>query len=202
MNQEDAHLRERGVTQERVFSGKLLRIRVDTVILPNGEMANREIIEHPGAAAVVPLTADGRVHLVRQYRYPIDAITLELPCGKLEHLGESVEAAALRELTEETGCHQPRQFVYLGATHSTPGCSNEVIHLFAAKDFTEGDACADPDEFLELVTVPLSEAIAMIRRGAITDSKTIIGLLWVSQFGLASEQLPPARGTFHDEEAS
>lgn len=202
MNRDDSHLRERGVTQERVFSGKLLRIRVDTVILPNGEMANREIIEHPGAAAVVPLTDDGQVHLVRQYRYPIDAITLELPCGKLEHLGEGVEDAALRELAEEIGCRDPKQFVYLGQTHSTPGCSNEVIHLFAAKDFTMGEGAADPDEFVELVTMPLEEALQRIKRGEITDSKTIIGLLWVSQFGLASEQRPPSRGTFHDEEAS
>lgn len=194
------HLRERGLTQESVFRGNLLRIRVDTVCLPNGEIANREIIEHPGAAAVVALTKDDRVVLVRQYRYPIDAITLELPCGKLD-FGEDATECARRELKEETGC-EAAALIYLGKTYPTPGCSNEVIHLYAARDFAMGESGGDADEFVEVEQVPLAEAIAMIHRGAITDGKTIIGLLWVQQFGCTSEQSPPVRGTVSDPDAS
>jgi ADP-ribose pyrophosphatase len=195
-----AHLRERGLTQENVFRGNLLRIRVDTVVLPNGEIAAREIVEHPGAAAVVPLTADNRVLLVRQYRYPIDAIMLELPCGKLD-VGEDATECARRELQVETGC-AAASLIYLGAMHSSPGCSNEVIHVYAAKEFTTGTPSGDADEFIEVETVPLDTAIAMIFRGEITDAKTIMGLLWVQQFGCTSKQTPPVRGTVSDNDAS
>lgn len=194
------HLRERGLTQESVFRGNLLRIRVDTVVLPNGEIANREIIEHPGAAAVVPVTDDDRVLLVRQYRYPIDAVTLELPCGKLDY-GEDATECARRELKEETGC-EAGELIYLGRTYSSPGCSNEVIHLYAARQFVMGKAGGDADEFIEAEFVPIAEAIAMIHRGEITDGKTIIGLLWVQQFGCNSRQSPPVRGTVSDQDPS
>jgi ADP-ribose pyrophosphatase len=201
MTEPYAHLCERGLTQESVFRGKILRIRVDTVALPNGEMATREIVEHPGAAAIVPVGDDGRVLLVRQYRYPIDAVTLEVPCGKLEHSGENVADTARRELREETGCGGG-ELIYLGRMHSAPGFTNEVIHIFAARGFIQGEACADPDEFLEPVWLSIPDALAMIRRGEITDAKTIFGLLWLQQFGLASEQTPPKSGTLDEPEAS
>ena len=100
MSRDDAHLRERGLTQEIVFKGSLLRIRLDTVVLPNGEIANREIVDHPGAVAVVALTDAGDVLLVRQWRYAIGALSLELPAGCLDVPGEAVTAAAARELRE------------------------------------------------------------------------------------------------------
>ena len=198
MSEEYRHLRERGLTQESVFRGQYLRIRVDTVALPNGEMASREIVEHPGASAVLPLTADGRVVLVRQYRYPIDAITLEIPAGKLDP-GEDVTAAARRELREETGC-EADALIYLGRIHSAPGFTNEVLHLFAARDFRRGPAGNEPDEFVETVEVAYDDALAMVQRGEITDAKTIATLLWVRQFGLESRQTPPWRGAL-DESA-
>ena len=201
MSQEFEHLRERGLTQERVFSGHILRIRVDTVALPNGEIANREIVEHPGAAAIVPLTDDGHVLLVRQYRYAVGEVTLEIPAGKLEHANEDVTETAKREFKEETGCHSG-ELIYLGRTHSSPAILGEVLHIYAARGFAQDEACTDPDEFLELVRVPMGEALAMIRRGAITDAKTIIGLLWVQQFGVASDQKPPVTGTLEDPGAS
>jgi ADP-ribose pyrophosphatase len=201
MAQDFEHLRERGLTQERVFSGHILRIRVDTVALPNGEIANREIVEHPGAAAVVPLTDDGHVLLVRQYRYAINEVTLEIPAGKLEHANEDVTETARREFMEETGCHSG-ELIYLGRMHSSPAILGEVLHIFAARGFGQACAKTDPDEFLELVKVPVDEALAMIKRGAITDAKTIVGLLWVQQFGLSSEQKPPTTGTLEDPGAS
>lgn len=201
MSQDYEHLRERGLTQERVFSGTILRIRVDTVALPNGEIANREIVEHPGAAAIVPLTTDGQVILVRQYRYAVGEVTLEIPAGKLEHANEDVTETARRELQEETGCHSA-ELIYLGRMHPSPAILGEVLHLFVARDFGQGEANTDADEFLELVRVPLDEALAMIQRGEITDAKTVMGLLWIQQFGLQSGQTAPVIGTIEDPGAS
>ena len=201
MAQDFEHLRERGLTQERVFSGQILRIRVDTVALPNGEIANREIVEHPGAAAILPLTEDGRVMLVRQFRYAIGQTTLEIPAGKLENPYDDVTETAKREFKEETGCHSG-ELIYLGKLHPSPAILSEVLHLFVARNFAQGEACTDPDEFLELVTVPVAEALAMVRRGEITDAKTVVALLWSQQFGLVSEQQAPVVGTFEDNGAA
>lgn len=199
MSQDFAHLRERGLTQEIVFRGHLLRIRVDTVALPNGEIANREIVEHPGAVAVVARTADDRVLLVRQFRYAVGEFSLELPAGCLDVPGEDVQRAAARELSEETG-HQADQLVYLGCIHSSPGFSSERTHLFATVGLKAyRDAHPADDEFIELLQVPLGEAIAMVKRGEIKDAKTVAGLLWVQQFGLETDQKPPREGTLDDE---
>lgn len=199
MPPEFAHLRERGLTQEIVFRGHLLRIRVDTVALPNGEIANREIVEHPGAVAVVARTAEGGVLLVRQFRYAVGELSLELPAGCLDVPGEDVAGAAARELSEETG-HAADRLVYLGCIHSSPGFSSERTHLFATEGLRSArDAHPAADEFIDLVTVPFGEAIAMVKRGEIKDAKTVAGLLWIQQFGLTAEQQPPVGGT-QDEE--
>lgn len=202
MHHDDAHLRERGLTQENVFKGHILRVRVDAVVLPNGQMANRELVEHPGAVAVVPIDALGRVVLVRQYRYPIDAVTLELPAGKLDSPGEDLAAAIRRELREETGCRDCAELIYLGVMHPSPAISNEAIYMFAASGFTEGEPETDADEFVETVRMSLDAALEAVATGAITDAKTIMGLFWVKQFGLTTRQQPPVRGTYHDEESS
>jgi len=177
--EEYTHLRERGLTQEAAFRGQLVKVRVDTVALPNGETAQREIVEHPGAVAVVPITADGRILLVRQFRYPINQFTLELPAGKLE-LGEKPEETCLRELAEETGftasnLERLTEFVV------TPGYSTERITLFKATGLASSPAPRDPDEFIESVEVTVEEALAMVRDGRIVDAKTIIGLLWLER---------------------
>jgi ADP-ribose pyrophosphatase len=196
-----AHLRERGLTQEIVFKGHLLRIRVDTVALPNGEIANREIVEHPGAVAVVAVE-DGNVLMVRQFRYAINSLSLELPAGCLDKAGEEVEAAAARELSEETGYDADR-LIYLGRIHSSPGFSSEVTHLLAAEGLKAARAAhTDADEFVDLVPVPLEQAYEMIHRGEITDAKTVAGLLWTRHFGLNSSQTPPRKGTLDEDEAS
>lgn len=198
MSQPDAHLVERGLTQEVVFNGQFLRVRLDTVALPNGATAAREIVEHPGAAAIVPLLPDGRVLLVRQYRYAIQRTTLELPCGKLNP-GEGAEAAAARELLEETGC--AGRLRYLGCMFSSPGFTNEVLHLFAATELAEGAAQRDPDEFIDTQPLTLADALARVRSGEIVDAKTVAGLLWLHSFGTDSAQALPD-GTRDDAAAS
>lgn len=181
MVDEFAHLRERGLTQESVYRGSLLKIRVDTVALPDGSIANREIVEHPGAVAVAPLTADGQIVLVRQFRYPINRITLELPAGKLEW-GEELEQACHRELIEETGLLAGK-LERMGQVAIAPGYSNELITLYVATDLKSASSRPDHDEFIESVKLPLAEAYAMVERGEIQDAKTIIGLSWLRQRG-------------------
>lgn len=179
MANEFPHLIERGLTQESIYRGKMLKIRVDTVALPNGEIAQREIVEHPGAVAMVPLTDDGKVVLVRQFRYPINRVTLEIPAGKLEW-GEEPEATCARELAEET-CLQAAKFEPMTEVVVTPGYSNERIAIYKATGLSKVEAIPDADEFIEKVEIPLAEAIAMVKRGEIVDAKTVVGLLWLSQ---------------------
>ncbi len=179
MANEYPHLIERGLTQESIYRGKMLKVRVDTVALPNGEIAQREIVEHPGAVAMVPLTADGKVVLVRQFRYPINRVTLEIPAGKLEW-GEEPEATCARELAEETGL-QAATLEKLTEVVVTPGYSNEKIGIFKATGLTKIAALSEADEFIDIVELPLSEAIAMVQRGEIQDAKTVVALLWLSQ---------------------
>lgn len=171
------HLRERGLTQESVYRGQFLKVRVDTVALPDGEIANREIVDHPGAVAILALTEDGQVLLVRQFRYAINRVTLELPAGKRER-GETAEATCRRELIEETG-FEPIEVERLADVAVSPGYTNEIITLFRVRGLKPVTAQPEPDEFLETVTLPISEALAMIRRGEIQDAKTIVGLFWL-----------------------
>lgn len=179
LSEEYVHLRERGLTQESVYRGSYLKIRVDTVALPNGEIATREIVEHPGAVAVVPIDEAGHVVLVRQFRYAINEITLEIPAGKLEW-GESPEATCQRELAEEAGL-SPGQLERLTEIVVAPGYSNERLVVYKATGLTPVVQSGDPDEFIETVRMPLKEAMDLVRRGEISDAKTIVGLMWVAQ---------------------
>lgn len=177
--EEFTHLRERGLTQEAAFRGKLVKVRVDTVALPNGEIAQREIVEHPGAVAIVAVTPEGRVILVRQFRYAINSITLELPAGKLE-LGESQEDTCRRELVEETG-YAAEKLEKLFEFVVAPGYTTERITLYKATGLALATAETDEDEFVEVVELPLEEAFAMARDGRIFDAKTLIGLNWLER---------------------
>ncbi len=169
------HLRERGLTQESVFRGDVVKVRVDTVALPNGEICNREIVEHPGSVAIVAITSDEQLLLVRQFRYAIGRITLELPAGTCG-FGEAPEDAARRELREEVGC-EAGALEHLGEFYVAPGYGTEIIHMYLATGLTEAGATdLDSDEFLEPAKVSLEEAMAMVRDGRIIDAKSIIGL--------------------------
>jgi ADP-ribose pyrophosphatase len=173
-------LTEHFVAGDRVFDGNLLKVHRDTVRLPDGSQGEREYIRHPGAVAVVALFDDGKVLLERQFRYPHRREFIEIPAGKLEP-GEPHLDTAKRELLEETG-YVAAEWTRLGVMHTAIGYTDEAIEVFLVKKLTQKSAKLDVGEFLEVLKLPLEEAIAMIRDGRITDSKTVIGLLWLKTF--------------------
>ena len=172
----DEDLIEVKLDSEDIFDGHLLHVKRDNVRLPNGKTAVREWIAHPGASAVIPLLPDGRVILVRQYRYPMQQITVEIPAGKLDVPGEDPLDCARRELKEETG-YAAGRYEKLTTIATTVGFSDECIHLYAAEDLTPGEQCPDEDEFIHLVKLPLEEAYAMVRDGRIMDAKSVAAIL-------------------------
>ena len=168
-------LNETMLDSRPAYDGKLLHVRLDTVRLPNGKTAFREVVRHPGAVVIVPIDRDGNVHLVRQFRYPCGRAVLEVPAGKLEP-GEDPFAAAQRELSEETGAHAGR-WTDLGRLLPTPGFCDELQHLYLARELTFGETHPDEDEFLEQVTVPFEEAVSMAADGRLEDSKSVAAIL-------------------------
>ena len=168
---------EKQISSEEKFSGKILRVTVDTVELENGKEAKREVVHHHGGSGVVPLTEDGEVYLVRQFRYAFGKELLEIPAGKLEP-GEDPLTAAKRELTEECGLTAD-EFVDLQPIYPSVGYDNEVIYMYLATGLHESLAQPDEDEFLDLVKLPLEEAINMVQKGEILDAKTVAALLKV-----------------------
>jgi ADP-ribose pyrophosphatase len=174
-------LTEHLITGEQVFAGKMIDVRRDTVRLPDGSRGVREYVRHPGAVVVVPLHGDGRVVLERQYRYPHGREFIELPAGKLEP-GEPHLETAKRELLEETG-YVAAQWTRLGVLHTTVAYSDEAIEMFLARGLEQRAAQLDAGEFLEVLELPLAEAIEMVRDGRISDAKTVAGLLWAGRWG-------------------
>lgn len=167
-------LEEKTLHSQEIFAGRIVHLRVDTVELPDGGQSTREIIEHAGAVAIVALDSEGQVVLVKQYRHPVQKILLEIPAGTLEN-DEAPLDCARRELEEETGLtasHWDKILTY----YSTPGFTNECLHIFMARGLTAGTAKTDQDEFIETVRVPLSEAYQQIFTGQIADGKSIIGI--------------------------
>lgn len=170
-------MKEEQVSSERVYSGRVVRLRVDRVRLePGGRLARREVVEHPGAVALVPLTADGQVVLVRQYRYAAGRELLEIPAGTLEP-GEDPETCARRELEEETG-RRARSLEHLASVFTSPGFCSEQIHIYLARleDKPGGEPHPDEDERLLIESMPLEEALAWALGGRLTDAKSIVGL--------------------------
>jgi ADP-ribose pyrophosphatase len=162
----------------RVYEGRIVNLRVDTVALPDGRSAQREVAEHAPVVVIVPLDKDGNVLLVRQYRLPVRRLLLELPAGCMDP-GESAEEAAQRELREETGQRAGR-LERLAAFYASPGFCDELMHLFLATELEPSPLAPDSDESLEVVQMPLLEALGLVERGEICDAKTIVGL-WAAR---------------------
>jgi ADP-ribose pyrophosphatase len=177
---DEAHLREERVSGHQVFSGRLLDVRRDTVRLPNGQLATREYIVHPGAVMVVPILSDGRLVVERQYRYPLGRVMLEFPAGKLEH-GEPPLQCAVRELAEETG-YRATDWARAGVLHNAIAYSSEGIEVWFARGLTAGDRGLDDGEFLDVCELTADELMDHAQRGEITDAKTLVGLLWLQNW--------------------
>jgi ADP-ribose pyrophosphatase len=171
----DPELDEHYISNERVFSGRLLKVELDHVKLPNGSESTREYIRHPGAVAIVPVLEDGSIVLVKQCRYPLSTVMWEIPAGKLEK-GEDPCLAALRELEEEAGLKANRVELMF-EVYPTPGYSNEIIRIYRAWDFTQTQMNLDEDEFLSGEWIPIPRLKQMIASGEIKDGKTLIALL-------------------------
>ena len=171
----------------RIYTGRVVRLDVDTVRFPDGSTGQLELIRHPGAAAIVPCAsdpsgADPTILLIRQYRYATGGERWEIPAGTLDP-GEDPEVCARRELLEETGVTAAR-LQRLTSIWTTPGFTNEVIHLYLATGLTMGQPSRERDEFIEVVPQPLSRVLALIRDGEIRDAKTVVAILYMAAFVL------------------
>jgi len=166
-------LTEQMVSSRTIFQGKIVKLTLDKARLPDGTLADREVVYHPGGVAVLALDEDGTVYLVRQYRYPLQQLLLELPAGKLDHGAEEDRLlGAQRELSEETGL-EAAEWTYLGYTLASPGFCTEALHMYLARGLTKKAQHLDEDEFLDVVTMPFSQLVEQVMDGTITDAKTV-----------------------------
>lgn len=173
---ENMELTERRLSRKDIFAGRIVTVHVDTVALSNGESAAREVVDHPGGVAVLPLDGENNVLAVTQYRYPFGRTTLEIPAGKLDHPGEDPYEAGLRELREETGA-VPGIYKSLGRILPSPGCYGEILHLYLAQDLRMERQHLDEDEFLNVERIPFGEMVRRCLSGEIEDAKTVAAVL-------------------------
>ena len=174
----ESYFKETTAASQLIFDGKVLHVYKDDIILPNGESSMREYCKHNGAVCVVPLTSEEDVICIRQYRYALDRVTLEIPAGKFDYIGEDHREAALRELREETG-YTTDNLIDIGPLATSPALLTEIIYCYLAEDLIPGECDPDPDEFLEMVKIPLPELVDMILSGEVQDAKTQAAVLKV-----------------------
>ena len=167
--------KEETVSSQTVFEGRIVTVKVDKVEMPGGNLAEREVVLHPGGVGVVAVTEDHKVILVKQYRKPLDKAIYEIPAGKLDK-GEEPLACAKRELSEETGL-EAETFTYLGFIYPSPGFTDEVTHMYLATGLSQGATHPDEDEYLDVEEVSFVQVLAMIEKNEINDAKTVCGIL-------------------------
>ena len=173
----DVHLLETLISSEQILKGNFLEVLRDTVSLPDGRHTSREYVVHPGAVMIVALLDDGRLVLERQYRYPMHAVMIEFPAGKLD-AGEASLACAQRELLEETG-YTAREWAKAGVLHPVISYSTEFIDVWFARGLTLGERKLDAGEFLDVLTATPAELLGWCGSGQVTDAKTLTGMLWL-----------------------
>ena len=167
---------EKTLSSECIYDGKIIHVYKDDIELPDQSKGMREVVRHIGAVCVLPLTDDGEVICVRQFRYPFGRVLLEIPAGKLDSKDEDHREAALRELREETG-YIPDRLTYIGALYGSPAILDEVLYMYIAEGLTAGEIDLDADEFVETVRIPLRDMYSMVLSGEIKDGKTQIAAL-------------------------
>ena len=172
-------LKESRISSSQVYEGSFLDVRKDIVELPDGNRSTREWIKHPGAACIIPVMSDGKLALIKQYRYPVQSIMIELPAGKRD-TEESPEACAIRELEEEIG-YSAGKLTFVTKIHPAIGFANEQMWIFLAEQLIQSQKNTDHDEFVELMPTSINQAVELVWNGAITDVKTIIGILWAER---------------------
>ena len=183
---------EKQKSSQLIFDGKVLHLYRDEIFLPNGREAFREFCRHIGAVCVVPVTDEGEIICVKQYRYAVGEVMLEIPAGKLDSKDEDPREAALRELREETGA-TCKSLTYLGKYLSSPAILDECIHMYMAEGLEFGDTDFDDDEFIETEKIPVDELVAMIMRGEIHDGKTQAAVLRAA-IAIAKNSANPQKG--------
>ena len=166
---------EKTVSSETVFEGRIIKVKVDKVVMPDGKEAQRELVKHPGGVGIVAITENDEIILVKQYRKPLDKAIYEIPAGKLD-AGEHHRVCGVRELEEETGL-SANVFDYMGFIYPSPGFTDEVTHVYLAKELTQGETHPDEDEFLDVEKVPFEKALTMVMDGEINDAKSVFGIL-------------------------
>ena len=172
------NLIEKKISSQTLFEGKIIKVTLDQAELPNGKLAAREVVYHPGGVAVLALGEDGMVPLVRQFRYPIQELLLELPAGKLDMEAEEQLDAAKRELSEEVGL-EADEWTYLGHTLASPGFCDERLHMFLARNLKNSGQHLDEDEFLNVEWMHFDELVRQAMDGTLTDAKTVTTALKV-----------------------
>ena len=171
---------EKQVEKKTLYEGLIVNVRRDVAEMQNGKHVPREVVEHPGGVAIVPMTEDGKVLMVRQYRYPMGEELLEIPAGKLDY-GEDPFDCAVRELSEETGCVADR-YVFLGEMYPSPGFCKEILYLYLALDLQYGEMHLDEDEFLSVEACDLEAVLDMIMENKLPDAKTVIGIMKAKRY--------------------
>lgn len=170
---------EKTIRTEQIYTGKVVNLQVDEVTLPNGKTSKREIIKHPGAVAVIPITQDNKIVFVEQYRKPLEKSLVEIPAGKLEP-GEDPEATAIRELEEETG-YTTNELTFVTSFYTSPGFADELMHIYVSDnlELVKEKADGDDDEFIEILELTLSEAKQYVLENRIHDAKTNYAILYL-----------------------